>query len=385
MPTNLPAEAQAKLARYQEARTIEEKIKALEEALPLIPDHKGTEKMRAQLKSTLAKLKKELERKKSARRGRVDPFSFKKEGAATVVLLGTANSGKSSLLRAVTNAKPEVSDYELTTTKPTPAMMFYEDVEIQLVELPAVITSQLEETPFSGRSLAAARSADLIALMLNGTKPLVQQYEKLVELLNDSGIFLGARNYEVEVEKKDSGGIRLVVFGRFLDSFEELKSQLQQIGVRNAVVKIYGNAGVDQVVEEILRPTIFKKALVVVGRSEHAFPEDVAALKKRCAEDGLSLLVFSAEDARSREEFKKQMFQVLELIRIYTQKDGVVNRKPVVLTRGTTVAELAEVIHREIAKQMKFAKVWGKSVKIQGQQVGPSHVLMDGDTVELHV
>ncbi|MCS7134061.1 MAG: TGS domain-containing protein [Candidatus Caldarchaeum sp.] len=385
MPTNLPAEAQAKLAKYQEARTVEEKIKALEEALPLIPDHKGTEKMRAQLKTTLAKLRKELEKKKSTKTSRTDVFSFKKEGAATVVLLGSANSGKSTLLRILTNAKPEVSEYEMTTVKPVPAMMFHQDVGIQLVELPAVITSKLEETPFTSRSIAAARNADMIIIMVDGMNNPYQQFTTIVEMLEESGIVLGVKDYEVVLEKKDSGGLRLVVFGRFRDSYEELRQQLLQIGIRNAVVKIYGDAGVDEVVEQVLRPTVFKKSVVVMGRADAATKEDVEKLKKAVEKMNIPLFLFSEGHAFAEETFVKKVFESLDLVRIYTQKDGVVNRRPVVMKKGTTVGELAQIIHKEIAKELKFAKVWGRSVKIQGQQVGPGHVLMDGDTVELFV
>lgn len=385
MPTNLPAEAQAKLAKYQEARTIEEKIKALEEALPLIPDHKGTEKMRAQLKTTLAKLRKELERRKSVKTSRTDLFSFKKEGAATVVLLGAANSGKSTLVKAVTNAKPEVSEYELTTTKPVPAMMYYEDIGIQLVELPAVITSKMEETPFASRSLAVARNADMIVLMLDGANMPHKQLWKLVELLDESGIVLGVKKFEVVVEKKDSGGLRLVVFGRFKGAFEDLQHQLRQIGIRNAVVKIYGEADLEDVIDQVLRPSVFKKALIVVGRGDAMSNEDLKAVAKEADEMKLPLLVLSEKQPTVYFDFIRKVFESLDLVRVYTQKDGVVNRKPVVLKRGTTVGELAEIIHREIAKELKFAKVWGRSVKIQGQQVGSHHVLMDGDTVELFV
>lgn len=385
MPTNLPAEAQAKLAKYQEARTIEEKIKALEEALPLIPDHKGTEKMRAQLKTTLAKLRRELEKKKSTKTGRSDVFSFRKEGAATVVLLGAANSGKSTLLKMLTNAKPEVSEYEMTTTKPVPAMMFFEDVGIQLVELPAVITSKLEETPFTSRCLAAARSADMIILTVDAMNKPHHQLKKLLEMLDDSGIALGVKDFEVVFEKKDSGGIRFVVFGRFRDSLEELRSQLQQIGIRNAVVKIYGEAGVEEVTEQILRPTVYKKCVILVGRSDMASEEEAEEVRLAAAKLNLPVFFFSEKNRSGLAELMKQVFQSLDLVRVYTQRDGVVNRKPVVLKRGTTVGELALIIHKEIAKDLKFAKVWGRSVKIQGQQVGPGHVLMDGDTVELFV
>ncbi|MCS7129420.1 MAG: TGS domain-containing protein [Candidatus Caldarchaeum sp.] len=385
MPTNLPAEAQAALARYQQAKTVEEKIKALEEALPLIPDHKGTEKMRAQLKTTLSKLRRELERKKTMKTSRQDLFTVKKEGAASIVLLGAANSGKSTLLNVLTNAKAEVSGYEMTTRKPVPGIMYVEDVGIQVVELPAVLTSDLKETPFTSRSLAVARTADLIVLTVDcGSNP-VNQLEKLVQILGEAGISLGVKNFEVEVEKKDSGGLRLVVFGRFKGTHDSLKNALHRVGIRNAVIKIHGEAGVEDIVEQILRPSLFKKAVVVAGRRDMASEKVLNELKEKAKLLNLPLLEVSAGDPSTLKTFKEEVYRALELVRVYTQKDGVVNRKPVVVSRGTTVGELALLIHREIAKNLRYAKVWGSSVRIQGQQVGPSHVLSDGDLVELFV
>ncbi|MEM4560123.1 MAG: TGS domain-containing protein [Candidatus Caldarchaeum sp.] len=385
MPTNLPAEAQAKLAKYHEAKTVEEKIKALEEALPLIPDHKGTEKMRAQLKTTLARLRRELEKKKSTKVSRQDVFTVRKEGAATVVLLGAANSGKSTLLNVLTNARPEVGSYELTTTKPVPSMMQVEDVGIQLVELPAVITSSLDETPFTSRSLAVARNADLIALIVDCASRPAEQLDTLVNKLNASGIFLGSRTFEVEVEKKDSGGLRLVVFGKFHGTHERLREALNRIGVRNAVVKIHGEASVENVLDQILRPASFKKAVVVAGRTDLADQKDLQELRQRAGEMNLPLIEVISTKQTTYEEFRKAVYKALELVRVYTQKDGVVNRKPIVVGRGTTVGELALLIHKDFAKNLKYAKVWGASVRIQGQQVGPGHVLSDGDLVELFI
>ncbi|MEM2236792.1 MAG: TGS domain-containing protein [Candidatus Caldarchaeum sp.] len=385
MPTNLPAEAQAKLAKYQEARTIKEKIKALEEALPLIPDHKGTEKMRAQLKTTLARLRRELERKKAVKTSRQDAFAVKKEGAATIVLLGVANSGKSTMLRSLTNARPEVSSYELTTTKPIPAMMYVEEVGIQLVELPAVLTSSLEETPFASRSIALARNADLLALALDCFGDPVEQFDKLVAMLDDAGIVLGSKNFDVVVEKKDSGGIRLVVFGRFRGTSEELRQALQQIGVKNAVVKIYGEAGVEEVVDHVLRQSVFKKAIVVAGRCDLCPKPELEKLRDKARKLGIGFVSVTYKNPSTYMDFKRTAYSLLDLVRVYTQKDGVVDRKPIVVSRGTKIAELAFIIHKEIAKNLKYARVWGPSVKIQGQQVGPEHVLQDGDVVELFV
>ncbi|MEM2555371.1 MAG: TGS domain-containing protein, partial [Candidatus Caldarchaeum sp.] len=342
-------------------------------------------KMRAKLKTTLAKLRRELERKKTMRTSRQDAFSVKKEGAATIALLGVANSGKSTILQNLTNARPEVSSYELTTTKPVPAMMYVEDVGVQMVELPAVLTSSLDETPFANRSIAFARNADLIALTLDCFGNPLEQLDKLLTMLDDAGIMLGSRNFDVVVEKKDSGGIRIVTFGRFRGTHEELQQALQQIGLRNAVVKIYGEAGVDEVVDHVLHRSVYKKAIIVAGRSD-VCPETVLkALREKAKNLGIDLVPVSDKNPLTFMNFKNKAYSLLDLVRVYTQKDGVVNRKPVVVSRGAKVADLAFIIHKEIARNLKYAKVWGRSVRIQGQRVGPSHVLQDGDVVELFI
>jgi len=385
MPTNLPAEAQAKLAEYQSAKTIEEKIRALEEALSLIPDHKGTEKMRAQLKTTLAKLRRQLEKKKSVKVARHDYFAVRKEGAATIALLGATNSGKSTIIRMLTNARPEVGEYELTTTRPAPAMLRVEDVDVQIVELPAVISSSFEETPFASKSIAVARNSDLIALTIDCFNKPVQQLSQLIAMLRESGLYLGDKSFEISVEKKDSGGIRLVVFGSLQGTYEDLKNSLQEVGIKHAVVRISGEVSVDQVIEHLLHQPFYRKGVVVAGRADLADPETLENLRLASKNYGLPLVEVSLKNPSSYDLLKKTCYSLLDLIRVYTQKDKVVNRKPIVVRKGTTVGELASIIHKDFARNLRYARIWGPSVKIQGQQVGPDHVLQDCDVVELFI
>ncbi|MEM4290927.1 MAG: TGS domain-containing protein, partial [Candidatus Caldarchaeum sp.] len=151
------------------------------------------------------------------------------------------------------------------------------------------------------------------------------------------------------------------------------------------VVKIHGEASVENVLDQILRPASFKKAVVVAGRTDLADQKDLQELRQRAGEMNLPLIEVISTKQTTYEEFRKAVYKALELVRVYTQKDGVVNRKPIVVGRGTTVGELALLIHKDFAKNLKYAKVWGASVRIQGQQVGPGHVLSDGDLVELFI
>ncbi len=387
MPTNLPAEAQKKLAEYQAARRVEDKIRILEEALSLIPDHKGTEKMRRHLKTTLAKLRRELETKKTTRATRQDLFHVKKEGAAQVTLLGVANSGKSTILATLTNAKPSIEAYQLTTIRPMPGMMVYNTVELQIVELPAVLTEELEETSFTSRSVAVARNSDLIAITLDGGGDFTEQFKRIVSILDSYGIVLKKKKADIVIEKKDSGGIRLVTLGSFQGTQQDVKALLQGLGIKHAVVKIYGDATLDDVEEQAIREAVYKRSIVIVGRADLVKDHKKAKeLKRIISEYDIPVVPFSILDKeRCAERIKETMFNSLEIIRIYTQKDGVTSSRPVVLHRGATVLELAQTIHREFAEKLQYARVWGRSVKIQGQQVGPSHVLEDGDVVEIYI
>lgn len=383
MPANLPAEAEKALAKYQAARTIEEKIRALEEALSLIPDHKGTEKLRGRIKRRIAELRREAERKASLRAVRRDYFHVPKEGAAQVVLIGAANSGKSSLLRALTNAKPQVSGYPLTTTMPVPGMMLYNDVEIQLVELPAILTEDLEETQFTNRSIGFSKNADLIVIVLDGARSPAKQLERILEIYDESGVSFRRKRCEIEIEKKDSGGIRLVVFGSLGVDVKEVEDLLRSVGIRNAVVRVRGEASIEDFEEVVIREMTHKRGLIAVNKIDQAAPGSLEEVKNIAGE--IPVVAISAENGAGLEDLKRQIFNSLDLIRVYTRKAGITSDKPIILPRNSTIRDLAEIIHRDFAEKMKYARVWGASVKVQGQRVGPDHVLEDGDIVEIKI
>ncbi|MCL7385928.1 MAG: TGS domain-containing protein [Thaumarchaeota archaeon] len=383
MPANLPAEAEKALAKYQAARTIEEKIRALEEALSLIPDHKGTEKLRGRIKRRIAELRREAERKASLRAVRRDYFHVPKEGAAQVVLIGAANSGKSSLLRALTNAKPQVSGYPLTTTMPVPGMMLYNDVEIQLIELPAILTEDLEETQFTNRSIGFSKNADLIVIVLDGARGPAKQLERILEIYDESGVSFRRKRCEIEIEKKDSGGIRLVVFGSLGVDVREVEDLLRSVGIRNAVVRVRGEASIEDFEEVVIREMTHKRGLIAVNKIDQAAPGSLEEVKNIAGE--IPVVAVSAENGAGLEDLKRQIFNSLDLIRVYTRKAGITSDKPIILPRNSTIRDLAEIIHRDFAEKMKYARVWGASVKVQGQRVGPDHVLEDGDIVEIKI
>ena len=141
MPANLTPEYLAAEEEFKSAQSHEEKIAALERMLSTVPKHKGTEKLQADIKRRLSRERKEGHKKGGART--VPFWLVKKEGAGQVALIGPPNAGKSSLLAALTNARPEVADYPFTTHAPTPGMMAYENIQVQLIDLPPVSRSEV--------------------------------------------------------------------------------------------------------------------------------------------------------------------------------------------------------------------------------------------------
>jgi hypothetical protein len=229
MPANLsPAYFKAE-ERYHQARTLEEKIQATQELIRVAPKHKGSERLLKTLKHRLAKLKDELERQKTRRRGGGGPsFQVKREGAAQVALVGMPNSGKSTLIKSLTRAEPEVGDYPFTTTLPVPGMMDLEDIQIQLVEVPAIVEGSSEGRGLGGLPLSTARNADLIALVIDVSGDVSRQAKTLTSELEASGIRLNLKPPNVTITRQSSGGIEIYGAGMFKEEETKLKDVLRE-------------------------------------------------------------------------------------------------------------------------------------------------------------
>ena len=326
MPANLTPIYRDAEAKYKAAVTREEKIAGLEEMLRVIPKHKGTEHLQGDLRSRLSKLKQEPKRKTVSK-----GLSHKipKEGAGQITLVGAPNSGKSSLVAVLTHAKPEVAAYPLTTLRATPGMMPYQDIGFQLVDLPPVCHEHVEPWVYDN-----IRASDLVWLVVSVQRPL--------------------------------HGLELV---------EELLSK-KALGLYPAHTEA----------PEATRPgwTYKKTILVVTGMDLPGAEGDLEALGELVDLPWPKVTVSTTTGA-SLEELGGATFQALDIMRVYSKeprKDPDMTR-PFTLRRGSTVEDLAKAIHREIAEEVKFARVWGPSA-FDGQSVHEHHVLEEGDVVELH-
>ncbi len=387
MPANLTPEAKAKLAKYNEARTVEEKIRALEEFLSAVPKHKGTENIRLWAKRRLAELREELETKKRRRGGGGPRIFVEKAGAAQVVLIGPPNSGKSSLVASLTNAKPEVAPYPFTTTLPTPGMLQYEDIQFQLVDTPPLVLDQ-PDSPVNNRVLGLARNADALILVVSLASPdPSSDLEKLIEMLEERGIVITPLKGRVRIVKdRSQAGIRVVLRGRMLGFTEDdLRRLLSSYRIYNAVVEIEGDVTLDDIEDAVFSTKTYKPAIIVLTHADTPGAKKRALRLLKVIPKGVPVIAGVATTGRGYERLGEILFKILKIIRVYTkQPNKEPDPNPLILKEGATVIDAAKRIHKDLARKFRYAKIWGPSARYPGQRVGASHELRDGDIVEIH-
>ncbi|MCE4601017.1 MAG: GTP-binding protein [Desulfurococcales archaeon] len=387
MPANLPPEAKAKLAKYSDAKTPEEKMRALEEFLSAVPKHKGTENIRLWARRRLAELREEVEARK-ARRGGGGPRIFvERAGAGQVVLLGPPNSGKSSILARVTNASPEIADYPFTTQLPVPGMLAYKDIQFQLVDTPPLLLDQ-PNSPINNRVIGLARNANAVALVVGlDEEDPGRVLSRLIGFLAERGIVITKTRGLVRIRRDRSvNGLKIVGSGRMLDFTEDdLRRLLSQYRIYNAVVELEGDVTLDDVEDAIFTTRVYKPAIIILNKVDLPDARGKLELVKRVAPPDVPLIAASARTGEGLEGLGETIFKVLGVIRVYTkQPNKEPDPDPLVLERGSTVMDAAKRIHKDLARRFRYAKIWGPSAKYPGQRVGADHVLEDGDVIEVH-
>ena len=328
MPTNLPPDYFAVEKRYRAAQSPREKIELVEEMLSIVPKHKGTDHLRADLRRRLSKLKSQPQSKKGSGK-RDSAFHLDREGAGQVPLVGMANVGKSALVAALTRATPEVSAAPYTTWQPTPGMMEYEDVHFQLVDTPSLNRDFVEPA-----LMDLIRRADLITLVIDLQTYPLEQLEASILMLEQHHVV--PRRWQ----------------GRY-DSEQRMAYMPVQV-----LVNKHDDERTDsdwEVINELL------------GQE---WP----------------LLPVSAATGRGREHLGQVLFDRLEVMRIYSKPPGREPdlSSPYVMHKEGTLEEFAVGVHKDFYERLKSARVWGSGL-YDGQMVGRDHVLHDGDIVELRL
>lgn len=328
MPANLPPQYFEAEERFRKAKTPEEKIEVLEEMLAIMPKHKGTDKLKAMLRERISKLRDQAQKKKGVVRQK-SPFDIEKEGAAQIVIVGPPNTGKSSLVKAMTKASPEVADFPHTTHKPTPGMAEYENIQFQLIDTPP-LTKEYADPGL----IDLIRRADIVVILLDLTADPIEQWENTMEILH---------SYRIFSEKC--------------------------------------------VIPDTLKKMPFvKKMFVAVNKTDR--PEDEEAVSVFIELSGITLpcMGISSRTGHNLMAFLQKLFELSDIIRVYTKAPGKKAdlTAPFIFPTGSTVLDLAGEVHNDFVQKLKYARIWGKSVR-EGQMVQRDYILQDGDIVELYI
>lgn len=356
---------------------ITEKISEIEDQMAKTQKHKGTEHHLGLLKAKLAKLKKE-QVSGSGGAGGSAGFAVKKSGNATVAFIGLPSVGKSTLLGALTGAKSKIAAYAFTTLTCIPGMMQYKGANIQLLDLPGIIAGAKTGRGRGREVLAVARSADLVLLVVDVFDP--HYATKLKEELYGIGIRLDETPPDIVVEPAVRGGLNIEFTKKQSELNEKtVTSVVNEYGIFNGSVLIRKNATVDELIDVLTGNRRYMPSLTVVNKVD---------LSKGPATDELDteFVGVSAQNRENIEALKAAIFQKLRLIRVFTKtrfKKADMD-EPLMMRQGATVADACDIVHRDMKDLFKYAQVWGQSAKHPGQKVGRSHVLLDGDVIQIH-
>ncbi len=389
MPANLPPEAKAKWLKVMEARTPEEKLKALEEFLSAVPRHKGTENLIHWARRRMAQLRREIEerriKERSLRSGGGVNIYVEKEGDAQVAVIGPPSSGKSSLLRCLTNAKLEPDDIPYSSMEPIPGMFIYDNVYFQLVKLPSINIYDID-SGINSIALSMIRNADSAIIVLDASGDVEAQYNVLKGMLREGGIYVVKPRGFVTIERRPTGGIQVI--GKLVNgTAEDIKKLLVSYGINNALVTINGEATLDDVEESIFKDIVYKPSIVLINKIDLADDEYVRGIATKLGGEVLVLTASLKNCAIDSKALGESLLRVMDLIRVYTKEPDAdtYSPKPFVLRRGSTVGDLARRIHSRFYEGFRYARVWRIDKYPQGvKRVGINYVLNDGDVVEIH-
>lgn len=327
MPVNASPEFEKAESRYRQAGTPTEQLSALQEMLRLVPKHKGSEKVQSNIKRKLSTLRREMAQSKSSG-GQADPFHVPAGGAGQVTLMGLPNTGKSSIVAAVTQAPVKVADYPFSSPAPVPGMWLWQDVQIQMVDTPAVT---VDHAP--GGMINLLLHSDVVAVVADAADSAsLQQVETALEILSQRR------------------------------------------------VELFDCPAVD-IPDNDLRG---KPGLLALTHADRVSADEIDTMAElldgRLTVCGLDCITGEGFDVLA-----DHLWRLLHIIRVYTKRPGQqADRKdPFTLPVGATVEDLARAVHRDLPDRLKFARIWGQGHH-DGQQVHRTAPLGDRDVVEIH-
>ena len=360
---------------------IPEKIKKIEDDIHKTQVNKKTEHHVGLLKAKLAKLKREQEEQASRGGGSSVGYDVKKTGDATVVLIGLPSVGKSTLLNRLTNAKSKVAAYQFTTLTVVPGVMDYRGARIQVLDLPGIIEGASSGKGLGKRVLSVARNADLLLFIVDVFQP--EAVNVLRKELRNIGIRSDEKPPNVVIESSSSGGISVSVQVKLTKITEELvKDILRVYDMNSARVMLREDITDEQLVDVLLGNRVYIPSLTVMNKVDLV---NAGFINEISNKNKYKFVPVSAEANVNISALKEEIYKRLDFIRVYMKPRGseADMKEPLIIKNGSKVLDVCNKLHRKMKEDLRYAQIWGRSVKFGGQKVGITHKLMDEDVVTL--
>ena len=349
-------------------------IKRIEKEIRDTPYHKGTEHHIGRLRARLSKLKADLDRP-TGKSGGGGGYAVRKQGDATVVLVGPPSVGKSTLLNKLTNAKSKIAPYAFTTVSVIPGMMDYKDAKIQILDVPGLIEGA-EEGKGRGREvLSVVRGTDLLIIITQIDK--MEAVGRIKETMEANGIRMDKLPPQVQIEKKNNGGLIVKTNIKQDLDIETIKEVAREMGVKSGEISIRENLTMEKLIDSFSANRVYIPSIVIVNKADIASEYDKKhALKKVDGE----VLFISAEEDTNLDELREKIWSELSFLRVYLIRayEDPNYDNPLIVEKGTTLEQVKQMIGSDFAEDKERAKIWGTGAKFPGQEVSLSTEALEG-------
>ncbi len=375
---------EAKVVKKQEKKKQDasDRLAAFEEELKTTKYNKRTQGSVGLLKAKISRLKEEKQKRASSGK-KGEGYSVKKSGDATVILVGFPSVGKSTLLNSLTNADSLVAAYAFTTLTVIPGTMHYKQARIQILDVPGIVEGAASGRGRGREVLAVAQNADLALIVIDVFHPL--HYKAILNELHEANIRINREKPKIKISRREKGGLNIwsTVKLTKIDR-DTIAGILRELRMNSADVIIREDIDADDVIDMIEGNKRYIPAIIVVNKVDLATETELKKIKEIMKPD----LYISAETKKGLNELKDMIFNKLSFIRIYCKEIGknADLEEPIILFKGAKLKDVCDKLHRDFISKFKFARLWGASVKFDGQKVlNIEHEVKDKDIIEIHL